>query len=72
MGASGAGKSSLLDVLSTRAPQSCVKGTYLLNGAPVTSAFRRLSGYVMQDDVVYPKLTVRETLQVRLTTVLLS
>ncbi|CAI5507392.1 unnamed protein product [Closterium sp. Naga37s-1] len=34
-----------------------------LNGAPVTaSTMRRVSAYVMQDDLLFPALTVRETL----------
>jgi ABC-type multidrug transport system ATPase subunit len=64
MGASGAGKSTLLDVLATRIPRSAVEGEYLLNGHPINKAFKRVSGYVMQDDALYPMLTVRETLQV--------
>ncbi|KAG5189798.1 P-loop containing nucleoside triphosphate hydrolase protein [Tribonema minus] len=63
MGASGAGKSTLLDILATRIPRSATDGEYLLNGAPVAANFKRLSGYVMQDDALYPLLTVRETLQ---------
>jgi ABC-type multidrug transport system ATPase subunit len=65
MGASGAGKSTLLDILATRIPRSAVDGDYLLNDKPVDGSFKRLSGYVMQDDALYPLLTVRETLQVR-------
>ncbi|KAG5179837.1 P-loop containing nucleoside triphosphate hydrolase protein [Tribonema minus] len=63
MGASGAGKSTLLDILATRIPQSSVDGEYLMNDQPVSSTFKRVSGYVMQDDALYPLLTVRETLQ---------
>jgi ABC-type multidrug transport system ATPase subunit len=64
MGASGAGKSTLLDILATRIPGSEVGGQYLMNGKPISSYFKRLSGYVMQDDALFPLLTVRETLQV--------
>jgi ABC-type multidrug transport system ATPase subunit len=65
MGASGAGKSTLLAILALRIPRSAVDGDYLLNDKPVGGGFKRLSGYVMQDDALYPLLTVRETLQVR-------
>lgn len=64
MGASGAGKSTLLDILAARIPRSATEGAYLMNGKPVASTFKRVSGYVMQDDALYPLLTVRETLTV--------
>eukprot|EP00904_Undaria_pinnatifida_P012369 jgi/Undpi1/8262/HiC_scaffold_25.g10732.m1 len=64
MGASGAGKSTLLDVLAQRIPFSQVDGSYLLDGSAIhAKEFKRMSGYVMQDDALYPLLTVRETLQ---------
>eukprot|EP01097_Dermamoeba_algensis_P001505 TRINITY_DN1565_c0_g1_i2.p1 TRINITY_DN1565_c0_g1~~TRINITY_DN1565_c0_g1_i2.p1 ORF type:complete len:647 (-),score=131.01 TRINITY_DN1565_c0_g1_i2:142-1992(-) len=63
MGPSGAGKTSLLDVLTTRkAPTS---GEVLVNGKPLNKkVFRRISGYVSQNDILIPTLTVRETLRV--------
>ncbi|CAM9604466.1 unnamed protein product [Ectocarpus sp. 4 AP-2014] len=70
MGASGAGKSTLLDVLAQRVPFSEASRTdhlpppYLLNDQAIQSKeFKRMSGYVMQDDALYPLLTVRETLR---------
>jgi ABC-type multidrug transport system ATPase subunit len=54
----------MLDILATRIPHSQVTGDYLMNDKPVGGNFKRLSGYVMQDDALYPLLTVRETLQV--------
>eukprot|EP00752_Nemacystus_decipiens_P008144 g7283.t1 len=64
MGASGAGKSTLLDILAQRVPFSQVDGSYLLDGQAIhPREFKRMSGYVMQDDALYPLLTVRETLQ---------
>ncbi|GJP47578.1 hypothetical protein CLOM_g6761 [Closterium sp. NIES-68] len=104
MGASGSGKTSLLDILShrislpstphhmpspphptaphaLRSPLRGVQGnpegsqdaegmmmkepptSISLNGAPVSaSTMRRVSAYVMQDDLLFPALTVRETL----------
>ncbi|CAN0352553.1 unnamed protein product [Pylaiella littoralis] len=64
MGASGAGKSTLLDVLAQRVPFSQVDGSYTLDGSAINAKeFKRMSGYVMQDDALYPLLTVRETLR---------
>ncbi|CAN0245047.1 unnamed protein product, partial [Laminaria digitata] len=66
MGASGAGKSTLLDVLAQRIPfsQASEPHTYQLDGQAISpKEFKRMSGYVMQDDALYPLLSVRETLQ---------
>lgn len=64
MGTSGAGKSTLLDVLSCRLESKHLKGTITTNGAPIVPAvFRKVTGYVMQSDALFPLLTVRETLR---------
>lgn len=42
-------------------PQS-LEGQILANHKPLGSDFKRISGYVMQDDQLFPRLTVRETL----------
>lgn len=60
MGPSGAGKSSLLDCISGR--KSGVEGEILLNGQPWTKATKRMASYVMQDDLFYETLTVKEHL----------
>ncbi|GJP46571.1 hypothetical protein CLOM_g5841 [Closterium sp. NIES-68] len=63
MGASGSGKTTLLDILSDRISSRNLTGEISLNGAPVKGdTIRRLSAYVMQDDLMFPALTVRETL----------
>ncbi|XP_078438613.1 ABC transporter G family member 10-like [Wolffia australiana] len=63
VGPSGAGKSSLLSVLSGAAPPSSLTGDLLLNGLPMDSSFfRQVSGYVPQEDALFPLLTVRETI----------
>ncbi|CAI5500409.1 unnamed protein product [Closterium sp. Naga37s-1] len=63
MGASGSGKTTLLDVLSDRISSRNLTGEISLNGAPVKGdTIRRLSAYVMQDDLMFPALTVHETL----------
>ncbi|KAM3346327.1 hypothetical protein ACQJBY_020728 [Aegilops geniculata] len=63
MGASGAGKSTLLDALAGRITRASLRGGVTLNGEPLTDGrLRAISAYVMQDDLLYPMLTVRETL----------
>eukprot|EP00026_Physarum_polycephalum_P002149 Phypoly_transcript_02154.p1 GENE.Phypoly_transcript_02154~~Phypoly_transcript_02154.p1 ORF type:complete len:902 (+),score=77.77 Phypoly_transcript_02154:193-2898(+) len=63
MGASGAGKTTFLDILAGRKNTGVVGGEVLLNGHPRNKrTFKRLAGYVMQDDVFMGTLTVREYL----------
>ncbi|XP_024539130.1 ABC transporter G family member 10 [Selaginella moellendorffii] len=73
-GPSGAGKSTLLEVLAGRihpshGPSSSVStvspknSSILVNNQPIDfEHFRRVSGYVMQHDALFPLLTVHETL----------
>ncbi|KUF86340.1 hypothetical protein AM588_10001122 [Phytophthora nicotianae] len=60
MGPSGAGKSSLLDCISGR--NKAVEGEIVLNGQPWSDATKRLASYVMQDDLFYQTITVKEHL----------
>ncbi len=64
MGASGAGKTSLLNLLAGRATATKgarVEGSVRVNGAPRDFAsFRHQSAYVLQDDDMFAELTVRE------------
>lgn len=60
IGASGSGKSSLLDVLAGRKNPSGLSGDLLLDGNPVPDNFKCMVGYVVQDDVVMGTLSVRE------------
>ncbi|OMP03185.1 ABC transporter-like protein [Corchorus capsularis] len=63
VGPSGAGKSTLLDVLAGMIPLSKLSGNLLVNNKPMDpSHFRRVSGYVTQGEVLFPLLTVEETL----------
>lgn len=79
LGPSGAGKTSLLDILASRQKKTGTVGGLVLahtrdgtvdlrtrgsNNVPV-AGFQRLSGYVLQDDGhgCMPLLTVRETLE---------
>ena len=64
IGPSGSGKSTLLNTLACRLDvNTVVEGEMRLNGAPYDNAeLKRLSGYVMQDDLLNGYLTVEETL----------
>lgn len=61
MGASGAGKSTLLDILARKNKSGTVDGTFYVNGREIPDdAFRRVTGYVDQEDTLLPTLTVYE------------
>ncbi|XP_051199922.1 ABC transporter G family member 5-like [Lolium perenne] len=63
LGASGAGKSTLIDALANRIQRGSLRGAVTLNGDALDSRLLRvISAYVMQDDLLYPMLTVTETL----------
>eukprot|EP00759_Apiculatamorpha_spiralis_P004233 PhF_6_TR12568/c1_g1_i1/m.19707 len=64
MGPSGSGKTTLLNCLAHRLdPNMSYSGELCINGEPYTaSKLKKLLGYVMQDDLLSPHLTVRETL----------
>lgn len=69
MGPTGCGKTSLLNVLAARVANSAanplcqLSGSIYLNGKPrKEEKFRRISAYVLQDDNMYPHLTIAETL----------
>ncbi|KAK3012503.1 hypothetical protein RJ639_007989 [Escallonia herrerae] len=62
-GPSGAGKTTLLEILAGKIPTERVSGHVLVNDCTMDAKrFRRLSGYVTQDDALFPSLTVEETL----------
>ncbi|XP_071701455.1 ABC transporter G family member 26-like [Rutidosis leptorrhynchoides] len=61
MGPSGSGKTTLLKVIGGRLREN-VKGTVTYNDVPYSPALKRRIGFVTQDDVLYPQLTVEETL----------
>ncbi|OIW06814.1 hypothetical protein TanjilG_03709 [Lupinus angustifolius] len=63
LGASGSGKSTLIDALANRIAKGKLKGTVALNGEALESRLLKvISAYVMQDDLLFPMLTVEETL----------
>lgn len=63
LGASGSGKSTLIDALANRIAKGSLKGKVTLNGEILESRLLKvISAYVMQDDLLFPMLTVEETL----------
>lgn len=63
MGPSGAGKSTFLDSLAGRIAAGSLMGRVSLDGEDVKpSLIKRISAYIMQDDRLFPMLTVYETL----------
>ncbi|KAL3456007.1 ATP-binding cassette transporter [Aspergillus heterothallicus] len=63
MGATGAGKTSLLDVLANRVTTGIITGDICVNGRPRDVSFQREVGYVQQQDLHLQTTTVREALQ---------
>lgn len=62
MGSSGAGKTTLMDVLSLRKSSGEIEGEVRLNGhLQEELSFRRCTGYVEQFDTQSAQLTIRET-----------
>ncbi|RLN14918.1 hypothetical protein BBJ28_00016098 [Nothophytophthora sp. Chile5] len=63
MGSSGAGKTTLMDVIAGRKTGGTIQGQILLNGHPATDlAIRRSTGYCEQMDVHSEASTIREAL----------
>jgi ABC-type multidrug transport system ATPase subunit/pSer/pThr/pTyr-binding forkhead associated (FHA) protein len=61
LGPSGAGKTTLLNALSGLRPATA--GQVFVNGEPLYEGYdrwRRLIGYVPQEEIVHPELTVRQ------------
>ena len=63
----GAGKSTLLNLLVGRETKGVVlnAGSIIINGENTSKTLRRKIGYVMQEDIFFSHLTVRQTLEVR-------
>ncbi|KAG3115923.1 hypothetical protein C6341_g27631 [Phytophthora cactorum] len=63
MGSSGAGKTTLMDVIAGRKTGGQIRGQILLNGHPATDlAIRRSTGYCEQMDIHSESSTIREAL----------
>eukprot|EP00897_Mesotaenium_endlicherianum_P002850 jgi/Mesen1/2593/ME000164S01717 len=61
MGPSGSGKTTFLNILGGRTGKN-VTGSVTYNDINYTKALKRKIGFVTQDDLFFPHLTVRETL----------
>ncbi|GAV59655.1 ABC_tran domain-containing protein/ABC2_membrane domain-containing protein [Cephalotus follicularis] len=61
MGPSGSGKTTLLKIIGGRLTEN-VKGNITYNDISYNPGLKRRIGFVSQDDVLYPQLTVEETL----------
>ncbi|KAL9944680.1 hypothetical protein ACHAP6_007539 [Verticillium nonalfalfae] len=62
MGSSGAGKTTLMDVLAQRKDGGRIEGSIMVNGKPQGISFQRTTGYCEQNDVHEPTATVWESL----------
>ncbi|XP_058074633.1 pleiotropic drug resistance protein TUR2-like isoform X3 [Magnolia sinica] len=63
MGVSGAGKTTLMDVLAGRKTGGYIEGDIKISGYPkIQDTFARISGYCEQNDIHSPHVTVYESL----------
>ncbi|PWA81546.1 plant PDR ABC transporter associated [Artemisia annua] len=63
MGVSGAGKTTLMDVLAGRKTGGYIEGDIRISGFPkVQETFARISGYCEQTDIHSPTITIHESL----------
>ncbi|KAK7739860.1 FAD-dependent urate hydroxylase [Cytospora paraplurivora] len=63
MGASGAGKTTFLDILARKNKRGAVNGEFYVNGEKVTDIdFKAVVGFVDQEDTMLATLTVHETI----------
>lgn len=64
MGVSGAGKTTLMDVLAGRKTGGYIEGTITISGyLKKQETFTRIAGYCEQFDIHSPNVTVHESLQ---------
>lgn len=63
VGVSGAGKTTLMDVLAGRKTGGYIEGDIKISGYPKRQeTFARIAGYCEQNDIHSPQVTVRESL----------
>uniref|UniRef100_A0A7N1A4L7 ABC transporter domain-containing protein n=1 Tax=Kalanchoe fedtschenkoi TaxID=63787 RepID=A0A7N1A4L7_KALFE len=62
MGPSGSGKTTLLNLLGGRLNSQGQRGSVTYNDQPYSKFLKSRIGFVTQDDVLFPHLTVKETL----------
>ena len=65
MGASGAGKTTLLSVLAGNVEGGTISGSIQINGEDFSEPgkMQKISGFVFQDDILLPTMTVREAIK---------
>ncbi|KAJ2876680.1 hypothetical protein GGH93_000562 [Coemansia aciculifera] len=64
LGPSGSGKTTLLNLLAGQISTGTTSGDIWVNGRRVSGAsMRQLAGYVNQDDVILPTMTVEEAIE---------
>ena len=63
MGASGAGKTTFLDILARKNKRGVTSGDFYVNGEKVNDTeYKNVVGFVDQEDTMLPTLTVHETI----------
>lgn len=63
MGASGAGKTTFLDILARKNKRGAIHGDFYVNGEKINDHdFKTMIGFVDQEDTMLPTLTVHETI----------
>ncbi|KAJ0816278.1 putative ABC transporter, AAA+ ATPase domain, ABC-2 type transporter [Helianthus annuus] len=62
MGPSGSGKTTLLSLLGSRLTDPAPGGSITYNEKPYSKFLKSRIGFVTQDDILFPHLTVKETL----------
>lgn len=63
MGASGAGKTTFLDILARKNKRGAIHGDFYVNGEKISDHdFKSMIGFVDQEDTMLPTLTVHETI----------
>ncbi|KAL2609451.1 hypothetical protein R1flu_028024 [Riccia fluitans] len=62
IGRSGSSKTTLLDALAGHIDASSLEGSILVNGVGMVDGLKSISGYVTQEDYLFPMLTTEETL----------
>jgi ABC-type multidrug transport system ATPase subunit len=64
MGPSGAGKTTFLSALAGKATGCTMTGSILINGKNESiHSYKKIIGFVPQDDIVHGNLTVEENLR---------
>jgi len=63
MGASGAGKTTLMNILTSRRPGTLkIEGEVRVNGTNMGRNINRVAGYVQQEELFIPSMNTREHL----------